>query len=170
MPYSAIRPRRANEVVNFAPAAANRTSHINAWVSPMPAQAPLIAAMTGLRSVATKCGWRSPTSLETSVSPFGVGLLDRRQVAHVGAGAERPARAGDDDRPHVRVGLGPVEQRVELGRQAAAPPVHPLGPVERQHRHPAVAQLVEDRVIGTHRADLLMQLRAWCMHILYTYR
>ena len=56
MPYSAIRPRRANEVVNLAPAAANRTSHISAWVSPMPAQAPLIAAMTGLRSVATKCG------------------------------------------------------------------------------------------------------------------
>ncbi len=51
MPYSAISPRRANEVVNFAPAAANRTSHISAWVSPMPAQAPLIAAMTGLRSV-----------------------------------------------------------------------------------------------------------------------
>ena len=27
MPYSAMSPRRAKEVVNFAPAAANRTSH-----------------------------------------------------------------------------------------------------------------------------------------------
>ena len=56
MPYSAINPRRANAVVNLAPAAANRTSHINAWVSPMPAHAPLIAAMTGLRNPVTKCG------------------------------------------------------------------------------------------------------------------
>ena len=53
MPYSAISPRRANEVVNLAPSAANRTSHTNAIVSPIPAQAPLIAAMTGLRMVIT---------------------------------------------------------------------------------------------------------------------
>ena len=45
-----------------------------------------------------------------------------------------------------------IEQRVELGREAAAPRVHPLGPVERQHGDAAVAYLVEDRVVGTHRA------------------
>lgn len=50
MPYSAIRPRRANDVVNFAPAAANRTSAISACESPMPATEPLMAAMTGLVS------------------------------------------------------------------------------------------------------------------------
>lgn len=69
MPYSAISPRRAKDVVNLAPAAANRTSHISAWVRPMPAQAPLIAAMTGLRRVVRKNACRSPTIAERSASP-----------------------------------------------------------------------------------------------------
>ncbi len=56
MPYSAIRPRRLNAVVNLAPAAANRTSHISACVRPMPAHAPLIAAINGLRIPVTKWG------------------------------------------------------------------------------------------------------------------
>ena len=56
MPYSAMRPRRAKAVVNLAPAAAKRTSHISACVSPMPAHAPLMAAMIGLRNPVTKCG------------------------------------------------------------------------------------------------------------------
>jgi hypothetical protein len=55
-PYSAISPRRANDVVNFAPSAANLTSHASAIVRPIPAQAPLTAAITGLRMVARKCG------------------------------------------------------------------------------------------------------------------
>ena len=46
-----MRPRRANAVVNFAPDAAKRMSHIMACTSPMPAHAPLIAAITGLFSV-----------------------------------------------------------------------------------------------------------------------
>ena len=56
MPYSAIRPRRANAVVNLAPGAAKRRSHIIACTRPMPAHAPLIAAMTGLVSVVWYCG------------------------------------------------------------------------------------------------------------------
>ena len=49
MPYSPASPRRENDVANFAPRAANRTSHISAWTRPSPAQAPLTAAISGLR-------------------------------------------------------------------------------------------------------------------------
>jgi hypothetical protein len=92
MPYSAIRPRRANDVVNLAPAEANRTSHISAWVSPMPAQAPLIAAMTGLRSVATKYGCRSPTIVVMSVSPLVLAFsIDDRSPMSAPAQNARPA-------------------------------------------------------------------------------
>ena len=60
MPYSAPSPRRAKAVENLAPRAANRTSHISAWVSPIPAQAPLIAAISGLRnSRGAYCGRRA---------------------------------------------------------------------------------------------------------------
>ena len=50
-PYSATRPRRANAVVNLAPAAAKRRSQNIACTNPMPATGPLMAAMTGLRMV-----------------------------------------------------------------------------------------------------------------------
>ena len=60
MPYSAPSPRRAKAVENLAPRAANRTSHISAWVSPIPAHAPLIAAISGLRnSRGAYCGRRA---------------------------------------------------------------------------------------------------------------
>ena len=73
-----------------------------------------------------------------------------------------------------------VEQCIEPGREAAAPTVHPLGPIERQHRHAAVAELVEHRVAagrtgsatrsGTLTRQTSSGVRARCMHILYTYR
>jgi hypothetical protein len=49
MPYSPASPRRENDVANLAPRAANRMSHISAWTSPSPVQAPLTAATSGLR-------------------------------------------------------------------------------------------------------------------------
>jgi hypothetical protein len=48
-PNSAGRPRRAKAVVIRAPDAANRTSADSASTNPIPAHAPLIAAITGLR-------------------------------------------------------------------------------------------------------------------------
>ncbi len=95
MPYSAISPRRANDVVNLAPSAAKRTSHANAIVRPMPAHAPLIAAMTGLRMVVTKCGCRAPTSLPTSVSAAAstvVALIELRSPMSAPAQNARPFR------------------------------------------------------------------------------
>ena len=77
----------------------------------MPAHAPLIAAMTGLRMVVTKCGWRAPDKLAHVGVRGGVdgGGADRAQVAHVGARAEGAPTSGDDDGPDVGIGLGVVE-------------------------------------------------------------
>ena len=47
MPCSAMSPRRTKAVVNLAPAAAKRMSVMSACTIPMPAQAPLMAAMIG---------------------------------------------------------------------------------------------------------------------------
>ncbi len=121
MPYSAIRPRLENAVVNLAPAAAKRTSHISAWVRPMPAHAPLIAATIGLRS----SGDEVRMTLADQRGDVGV-AVDRRPadgaaVTHVRTRAERPSTAGQDDRAHRRVGLGPVHAPIELRRQARHP-------------------------------------------------
>lgn len=47
-PSSATRPRALKAAANLACGTENRTSHISAWLNPMPAQAPLTAATTGL--------------------------------------------------------------------------------------------------------------------------
>ena len=49
MPHSAIRPRWANDVVITASWFMNRRSQASAIGTAMPATAPLIAAITGLR-------------------------------------------------------------------------------------------------------------------------
>ena len=46
-PYSAISPRRANAVLNFALSEAKRISQYNAMTRPSPTTGPLIAAITG---------------------------------------------------------------------------------------------------------------------------
>ena len=48
LPCRAGSPRRANAVVIRAPVTAMRTSHISVCISPIPAHAPLIAAIIGL--------------------------------------------------------------------------------------------------------------------------
>src|ERR1700739_3271539 len=78
---------------------------------------------------------------------------------HVGARAEGTPAAGDYG-AHVGVGLGSIEAGMEGGGQTAAPCVHALGPVQSQHGHAAVAQLIPNRVgrdtvRGAHQADLL---------------
>ena len=50
IPYSAGNPNFGAAVVHFAFAEMNRRSQNNVSASPMPAHAPLIAAITGTRS------------------------------------------------------------------------------------------------------------------------
>src|SRR3989442_9875083 len=70
LPCSATSPRRTNAVVNFAPAAAKRRSHMRAAHRPMPAQAPLIAAMIGFGIVVgNQMGLSRPTAPGSSESP-----------------------------------------------------------------------------------------------------
>ena len=84
--------------MSFAPSAAKRMSHISACTSPIPAQAPLIAAMIGL-------GIDQRVRLGGALGGLGprvdAAVAERLQLLHVGAGAEAPAGAGDDDHPHV---------------------------------------------------------------------
>jgi hypothetical protein len=49
----------------------------------MPEHAPLMAAMTGLRIVVTKCGWRSPTILlmSASLSVLALSMDDRSPMS-----------------------------------------------------------------------------------------
>jgi len=54
------------------------------------------------------------------------------------AGAEAAAGSGEHDGPHVRVGLGPVEQVVVEQLHLQRPGVVALWPVERQLPHTGV--------------------------------
>ena len=109
MPHSATRPRWANDVVSTAASLMNRRSHGRAIGTPMPATGPLIAAMIGLGTdiryvyvprrssphdvvarrrrerVGDGIGWSSPGAGQSAA------------VVHVGAGAEAPSGAGEDD-------------------------------------------------------------------------
>ena len=68
----------------------------------------------------------------------GCGLLI---AAHVVAGAERPALAGEHQHAHgvVHLGLGDEFDEVALHRLVEG--VHPLGRIEGDHQHAAVVQL-----------------------------
>ena len=146
MPYSAISPRRANEVVNFAPCggepdiAHQRLGEPDAGTRPVDGGDDRLA----------QGGHEMRMAFADELADVGLAVrcwpFRSMQVTHVGPGAERPPAAGEHDRPappgrprHGRAG-------VEPGGQAAAPRVHPLGPVEGQHGYAAVAELVEHRV------------------------
>src|SRR3954464_4115027 len=61
----------------------------------------------------------------------------------VGARAEAAARAGDDDRPDVVVGVGRVEGGDELAAHGGGERVEPVGAVQRDGQD-AVGDLVSD--------------------------
>ena len=79
---------------------------MSAWHSPMPAQAPLMAAMTGFGIVVVCHWWRRGAAVAAGAVARAV-AADALEHVHVRAGAEAPAGAGDDDRPHVGIGRRP---------------------------------------------------------------
>ena len=102
--------------MNFASAAANRTSHITACTRPIPAQGPLIAAITGLGIESGNATGRVSSRCSVSLAPSE--LESVLQVLHVGAGAEAAAGTGDNDRADV-VARGAVVEQVEVDASAA---------------------------------------------------
>ena len=122
MPYSAMRPRRAKAVVNFARAAAKRTSQCRAWTRPTPAQPPLMAATSGLSMRrATSTGIRAVGQRQVA--------RDRGGAGQVGTRAERLARHRSRRRPRRSV-VGRLEQPGEVGDlQVADHAVVAFGPV-----------------------------------------
>ena len=61
-------------------------------------------------------------------------LRDRRAEA----ARQRRAAAGENDRPHVAVGIGLVERVVDFRLEIARQRVHAFGPVQRDGRDLAV--------------------------------
>ena len=140
-------PRRANTNPNLAFSLARRMSIGSVIVTPTPTAAPLIAAMTGLVQSKIRSDTRPPPS---RVTPGTVGRLvaaaaGERVAAgrQVGAGAEAAPGAGDDDDPHVVVGVDPVERVDHLVHHRARERVELLGPVEGD-RGDALVDLVDD--------------------------
>ena len=62
----------------------------------------------------------------------------------IGPRAERPARAGDDDDPHVVVALGLGQHPAVLGVHAPGPRVEPVGAIQRDERDAAVDLVADD--------------------------
>jgi len=121
--FSAGEARRANAVVSLSPWAPKRRSAQAAWMNPMSAQAPLIAATIGFGMEGE--GHRA-AGTNADTSPFGRcgSRLD------VETRAERSARRRHDDGADVSIcgsGAEGVEVRLlDLQRRA----VVSLGPIE----------------------------------------
>ena len=113
------------------------------YQKPPPMAQPLTAAMIGVpsRHMCSHCPTRSPSRwcqylMNSAIDlPVGIAaaLLARRRLL-VEAGAERGARAGQDDHLHLRVGVGLVEGAMQLGFEIARERVHAVRPVERDGR------------------------------------
>ena len=119
-------PSRPPGIASRAPSAATRMSHATASCMPAPIAGPLIAAITG-------AGYATIVvehALERGPERIGVGTVIGREARHeVGAGAERRARAGDDDGAEVR----PVTQMLgQLVAEFAVQCVAALLTVDRQ--------------------------------------
>jgi len=54
----------------------------------------------------------------------------------VGAGAERPPRAGDDHRVHAGIGFGPLNGGPKLRRHRGCDRVAAVGIIDGYQRHP----------------------------------
>ena len=92
-----------------------------------------------------------------------VRAVEAVELVDVGAGAEDPPGAGDDDGPDGRV----VAQRLHAGRERvgerARQRVQAVGPLERQHAHAVRSHLDADRAVASvaigpvHRAHAIVR-------------
>jgi len=103
MPYSAISPRRAKDVVNLAPSAAKRTSHTRA--------AAVDRGDDGLAQRRHEVRMPRADQLADVGPSGGVDgrIADRVQIPHVRARAEGATLAGHHDGPDGGIGLRVVE-------------------------------------------------------------
>jgi hypothetical protein len=78
-------------------------------------------------------------------APDFVGI-DTLQRLHIGAGAERPSRAGQDDDADIIVAAGSLHGMTHVALHDRRPRIHAVRPVERDDRDP-LADLVENMLI-----------------------
>ena len=112
MPYSATNPRRANDVANLAPSAANRIADQRHGQSHTDART-VDRGDDGLAHGHQLVRMPSADELADIGASGGVngGIADRGEIAHVRACAEGTAAAGHHDGPDVGIGLRVVETR-----------------------------------------------------------
>ena len=153
-PPSAMSPRRAKAEAMLTPEAAKRMSQWSAMAKPIPAQAPLIAAITcaagkrvsqrrgrgdsgtegthglgdlhrGHEGVDVLRGRRGPAGAVAAERLVAAGA-HVGEPAHVDARAEAAAGAGEHDDADVGVGIGAGKGGPERGEHAAGQRVHLL--------------------------------------------
>ena len=113
-------------------------SQLIAHSKPPPTAQPLMAPTTGFgpRTMASVARWIAWTRSRASASLSGCAW----SLAVV-AGAERPARAGEDDGPGLVVGVGMVEGAGHIVDQLAVHRVQALRPVERHGPHAVLVEV-----------------------------
>ena len=140
----------------------NRRSHDSTIGTPIPATGPLIAAITGLgtdiRYVYVPRQVVAPRLLAgladarracgcAGISRPAAGPGDRRQVVHVGTGAEPLARPGEDDADHRRIALGAADGIAHLVGHRPGPRVQRLWTVQRDRGH-RIVDVEEDLLVA----------------------
>ena len=157
---SGTMPRRAKTKPIFAPSAARRTSIGSVIVDADADRGPVDRGDHRLRRLedAQRELRRRRRAARRRSRALAVAPVERLAAARqVGARAEAAARAGDDHRAHVVVGVGRVERGDQLAAHRRREGVQPVGPVQRE-REDAVGDLVAD-LFEVHGPDAT--LRAW---------
>ncbi len=130
-PQVGRRSRPTSGRPNVAEAPATRASQASASSRPPPRQKPSIAATT-------RHGWSSSSAISAWPSAWtasAVGRVERAELLHVLAGAERLLAAADEhDRAHRGVGGGLLQLAAQPGDGGPIERVSPLGPVDPQFR------------------------------------
>ena len=123
---------RRNTCEKRAVSDATIRSQASAMLQPMPTVGPRTAAITGFSmacSVRRKC-------VAAALHPFSLGAQSASlHAADIGAGAERAALAGDDDRAHVLIETKLLRVVAQLGAHLMGQRVQLLRPVEHDLRH-----------------------------------
>ena len=131
---------------------------MHASIRPAATHLPCTAAMVGLRkswirrhrSTYMTCSWWNLPSGVSRMATHSSAPSLPTMLLEVVPGAEVLPGAGQDDDPHVVVGVGAVEAGVEGVDQRAVLRVGDLGPVHRDGRHGPLDLVADHRLILRH--------------------
>ena len=129
-------PRRAKTKPIFAPSATRRMSIGSVIVMPTPTAGTVDRRDHGLGRVEDAQRDQAAAVARDLARLLAVAPVEGvAAAAEVGAGAEASPLAGDDDGPHLVVGVGAVERLEQLPAHRRRERVQPIGPVERDGQY-----------------------------------